>query len=100
MRKKISSISDSSFLLQLKGEDDKELEVPIKAAVDLACIQLSSLIDTTVKKMAYAVLQAQRDECKKIIQNEIEREERKVLDGKVVDFIQVINKVFHGRRTS
>lgn len=100
VKKKTSSISDPIFLLQLKGVDDKELEAPIKDAVDLACIQLSSSIDATVKKMTQAVLRVQQDECKRLVRRDIETEERKVLDGKLADFIQAINQVFHGRRPS
>ena len=100
VKKKTGRISDSIFLLQLKGVDDKELEAPIKAAADLACIQLSSLIDTTVKKMTHAVLRMQQDECKRLVRVDMETEERKVLDGKLADFIQVINQVFHERRPS
>ena len=100
VREEISSISDSSFLLQLKGVDDKKLEAPIKEAMDLACIQLSSSIERTVKKMACAVLRMQQDECKRLVRHDIETEERKVLDGKLADFIQAINQVFHGRRPS
>jgi hypothetical protein len=100
VKKITSSTSDSSFLLQLEGVDDRDLEVAIKAAVDLACSQLSSSIDTAVKKMTHAVLRMQQDECRKLMQREIETEERKVLDGKLAEFIQVINKVFDGRRTS
>ena len=98
--KKISSISDSDFLHQLKGVDDNELEAPIKAAVDLACIQLSSSIDTTVKNMTLAVLRMQQNECKMLMQRQNETKERMVLDGQLVNFIQVINKLFEGRRAS
>lgn len=98
--KKMSSISDSNFLLQLKGVHDKELEVPIQTAVDLACSQLSSSIDTTVERMTHAVLQMQQDECNRRTRLEIETETRDLLNGKLADFIQVINKVSHGRRTT
>jgi hypothetical protein len=72
----------------------------MQATMDFASGQLSSLIDTTVKKMTLAVLRMQQDECRKKIQREIETEERKVLRGKLVDFIQEINKVSAGRETS
>lgn len=98
--KKISSISDSDFLLQLKVVDDEELQVPIQTAVDLACSQLSSSIDTTVVKMTHAVLWMQEEECKRLTRLEIETERRNSLSGKLADFIRVINKVSHGRRTT
>lgn len=100
LKEKTSGVSDSNFLLQLKGVDDKELKAPIQATVDLACGQLSSSIDTTVKKMTHAVLRMQLDECRRSMQREIEMEERKVLGGILLDFIQVINKISTGRRPS
>ena len=99
--KKITSdISDSNFLLKLKDINDKELEAPIQAAVDLACSQLSSSIDTVVKKMTNKVAQMQQAKCKRSLQCEIEADERTELDGRLQDFIQAINKVSDRRRTS
>jgi hypothetical protein len=97
-----SGTTDSSFLLQLEGVDQKDLEVAIQEAVDLACSQLSSSIDAAVKKMTHAVLRMQKDECKRLVKFEMETEERKVLGGKLSDFIQVINRVSKsdGRKTS
>ena len=100
VKKKTSRISDSDFLLQLKVVDDEELQVPIQTAVDLACSQLSSSIDTTVVKMTHAVLWMQEEECKRLTRLEIETERRNSLSGKLADFIRVINKVSHGRRTT
>jgi hypothetical protein len=100
VKKITSSISNSDFLLQLEGVDDKDLEAAIRVAVDLACSQLSSSIDTTVKKMTHAVLRMQEDECKRSMQREIETEERKELGGKLSDFIHAINEVSARRRTS
>lgn len=100
LKKITSSISDSNFLLQLEGVDDRDLEAAIRVAVDLACSELSSLTDTTVKKMAHAVLRMQEDECKRSMQREIETEERKELGGKLSDFIHAINEVSARRRTS
>jgi hypothetical protein len=100
VKKITSSTSDSSFLLQLKGVDDKDLAVAIQAAVDLACSELASSIDIVVKMMTHAVLRMQQDECERFVRREIETDERKALGGKLVDFIQVINKASDGRRTS
>jgi hypothetical protein len=95
-----SGVSDSEFLLQLKSVDDKDLKAPIQAAVDLACGQLSSSIDTAVKKMIHAVQRMQRENCTSSVQREIETEENKVLGGVLLDFIQVVNKVSAGCRPS
>jgi hypothetical protein len=95
-----SGVSDSEFLLQLKGVDDKDLEAPIQVVVDLACGQLSSSIDTAVRKMSHAVLRMQQEEYTRFMQHKIKTEERKVLDDILVDFIRVINKVSAGRRPS
>ena len=100
VKKITSTVSDSNFLLQLKGVDDKDLDAAIQVAVDLACSQLSSSIDTAVKKMTQAVLRMQVDECKRYMQREIEAEERKELRGKLADFIHAINEVSARRGTS
>lgn len=100
LNEKTNGVSDSKFLLQVKGVDDKELEAPIREAVDLACGQLSSSIDTAVKKMTHAVLRMQQDECRGSMQREFEMEERKVLGGILLDFIRVINEISTGRRPS
>jgi len=100
VKKITSSVSDSDFLLQLKGVDNKDLEAAIQVAIDLACSQLSSSIDTAVKKMTHAVLQMQEDECKRSMQRDMETEERKELDGKHTDFIHAINEVSARRSIS
>ena len=100
MKKITSSVSDSSFLFQLKGVDDKDLEAAIQVAVDLACSQLSSSIDAAAKKLTHAVLRMQEDECKRSVQRETETEERKELGGKLAEFIHVINDASARRRTS
>ena len=100
MRKMASDISDSDFLLGLKGIEDEDLQGPVQEAMALANTQLSSSVDATVNKLAPAVLRMQQDECKRNIRYEIEREERKVLGGALVDFIRDINKTSAGRRTS
>ena len=100
VKKITNSISDSEFLFRLKDVDDKDLEAAIQVAIDLACTQLSSSIDSAVKNMTHRVLQMQQDECKKSMQREIEAEERKELDGKLADFIHAINEASARRRTS
>ena len=100
LREKTSGVPDSKFLLQLKGVDDKDLEPPIQAAVDLACGQLASSIDSAAKKMTHSVLRMQQDECRRSLQREVEMEERKVFGGMLLDFIRAINQLSTGRRTS
>ena len=100
MNKMANNVSDSNFLLELKGIEDEDLKVPIQDAVALANTQLTSLVDATVNKLTHAVLRMQQDECKKNIQHEIETEQRKALGGALVNFIRDINKHSVGRRTS
>jgi len=100
MRKMANGISDSKFLLGLKGIEDEDLQSPVQEAVALANTQLSSSVDATVNNLTPAVLRMQRDECNNNIQHEIEREQRKVLGGVLVDFIRDINENSVGRRTS
>jgi hypothetical protein len=100
MKKIANDISDSDFLLGLKGVQDEQLKNPIQEAVALACTQLSSSIDAMVKKLTHAVLRMQQDECKKNIQLEIETKQRKMMGGALINFIRDINKNSVGRRTS
>ena len=100
MKKIASGISDSDFLLGLKGIEDEDLKDPIQEVVALANTQLSSSVDATVNKLTHTVLRMQQDECKYHIRLEVETERRKVLDSALVDFIRDINKNSVGRRTS
>lgn len=100
VKKITSSVSDSQFLLQLKGVHDKDLETAIQVAVDLACSQLSHAIDAAVRKMTHVVLRMQKYECKRSMQREVEPEERKELGCELADFIHAINEVSARRRTS
>ncbi len=100
LKKITTNVTDSDFLLQLKSIDDKDLETPMRQAVDLACTQLSSSIDASVEKMIHAVLRMQQDGCKASIQHEIEVEERRALRGTLVKFIRDINKTSAKRENS
>jgi len=100
LKKITKSVSDPDFLLQLKHVDDKDLEAAIQMAVDLACAQLLSSIDTAVKKMTHRVLQMQQEVCRTSMQREIEAEQRKEVGGKLADFIHAINEVSARRGTS
>ena len=100
MDKIANGISDSKFLLELKGIEDEDLKVSIQEAVALAKTQLGSSVDATVDKLTHAVLRMQQDECKKNLQHEVEAEQRKVLAGALVNFIRDVNKNSVGRRNS
>ena len=95
-------ISDSAFLAELKGMQDKDLVAPINEAMDLAHTYLSSLIDETVSAMTYPVLKMQQEEWTRRVGREVETDEREALDGILVDFIRYINlsHTASGRRTS
>jgi hypothetical protein len=95
-----SDTSDSDFLVQLMRIDDKDLEVPIRRVVDVACTQLSSSIDAAVKKMTHTVLQMQQEECKGSIKREIKAEEMKAHHDMLVKFIRDVNKISAKRETS
>jgi len=97
MKKIANNISDSDFLLGLKGIEDEDLKDLTQEAIVLANTQLSSLIDATVRKLTHAVLKMQQDGCRRNIQHEIETEQRKALGGALVDFIRDVNKNSVGR---
>ena len=100
MKKKARGISDSDFLLELKGIDDKDLETTIQQAGVFAHSWLSSLIDKTVEKMTHAVLWMQQEQCKKSLQREIDAEEGKALGIVLLKFIREINERSVGRGSS
>lgn len=100
MKKVASDISDSNFLLELKGMEEEDLKAAIEEAEKLAHTQLASFIDLAVNKMTHPVLKMQQDECKKSVRHEVETEERKVLDNARVNFIQDVNKNSAGQRPS
>lgn len=97
MKRVANDISDSKFLLELKGVEDEDLKNIIQEVVALTKLQLSLSVDTTVNKLTRAVLKMQQDECNKVIQREIETEQRKVLGGMLMNFIRDINENSAGR---
>jgi hypothetical protein len=100
MKKIADDISDSDFLLELKSIQDEGLKDPIQEVVAIANTQLSSSIDSMMRKLTHAVLRMQQDECKKNVQLEIESNERQALGSALISFIRDINKYSVGRRTS
>ena len=77
MRMLASSISDSQFLLDMKGITDPETRSTIQEIEGLAHAQLASAIDATVNAMTRNVLAMQQEYCTRSIQHEMESEERK-----------------------
>ena len=65
MNRVANDVSDSNFLLELRGIEDEDLKNPVQEVVDLAKMQLSLSVDTTVNKLIRAVLRLQQDECKR-----------------------------------
>jgi hypothetical protein len=101
MKKIANGVSDSDFLLEVSGIEDKDLKAPTQEAVTLAHAQLSSSIDSTVKKLTHAVLRMQQAESDKRLQhNEVEVEQSKELGNVLVNFIRNVNKAFAGRKAS
>jgi hypothetical protein len=100
MERIAKGFSDSDFLLNLKSVHDEDLQPPIQEAMVLAQTQLSSSIDSAVKKMTHAVLQMQQSLCRKIVKAEIEAEERKLLGDALLAFIREINACSAGRKKS
>ena len=97
MNRVANDVSDSKFLLELRGIEDEDLKNPIQEVVALAKMQLSLSVDATVYKLTRAVLRMQQDECNRTIQREIETEQRKVLGGMLVNFVRDINENSAGR---
>jgi hypothetical protein len=95
-----SDISDSDFLLDLKGIQDVDLAAPIHEAMLLAQSYLSSLIDSTVGTMTYDVLKMQQEEHKRRVRRQIEAEEKEALDSILIDFIRKVNIKSTARKTS
>jgi hypothetical protein len=100
MKKRASSISDSNFLLELASIEDEVLKTAALGAVTLAHTQLSSSIDSTVKKLTDDVLRMQQEEGNRYLQYELEAAQRKELGIVIVKFIRSINNASAGRKTS
>jgi hypothetical protein len=100
MKKIANGISDSDFLLELAGIEDEDQKASIQEAVAIAHAQLSSLIDSTVKKLTHSVLRMQEEKCNKNLQHVVEAEQRKELGSALVNFIRDVNKASAGRKAS
>jgi hypothetical protein len=100
MKTMAKDVPDSTFLREMKGINDEDLQSPIQEVVTLAHTQLSSKIDTEVSKMTHAELQMQQDYCNTCIKHEIEVEERRQLGDALVAFIREVNACSIGRSNS
>ena len=100
MRILAGNISDSQFLLDMKGLSDMKTRSAIQEIEAIAHTQLGSAIDTTVKGMTRNVLAMQLDSCTRSMQHEMEGEERKSLNAALTEFIRDVNAQSSGRRDS
>jgi hypothetical protein len=84
-------LSDSQFLLELKGIDDQQL-LPMKQDIEaLAHSLLSSIIDKTVGVMTHEVVAMQQEHCRRAIWDELKRDEMKLRNEVLVEFIRELN---------
>jgi hypothetical protein len=83
--------SDSQFLLELKGVDNKELLSMIQDIETLVHSLHSSLIDKTVGAMTHTVVAMQQEHRKRAIQDELKNEEMKLRNEALVEFIRELN---------
>jgi hypothetical protein len=84
-------LSDSEFLLELKGMDDQQL-LPMKQDIEaLAYSLLSPIIDKIVGAMTHEVAAMQQEHCSRAILDELNREEMKLRNEVLVEFIRELN---------
>jgi hypothetical protein len=100
MRMLASGISDSQFLLDMKGITDPETRSAIQEIEGLAHAQLASAIDATVNAMTRNVLAMQQEYCTRTIQHEMESEERKLQNIARVELIRGVNAQSSEQRDS
>lgn len=100
MRMLAGGISDSQFLLDMKGVTDPETRSAIQEIEALAHAQLASAIDATLNAMTRNVLAMQQEYCSRSIQHEMESEERKSQNIARVELIRDINAQPSERRDS
>lgn len=88
-----TQLSDSQFLFQLKGLDDKEVVPKIQNIEILAHSLLSSLIDETVDSMTHEMVVRQQDNCRSAIRDELRIEGMKLQNEVLVEFIRELNEL-------
>ncbi|KAH9047121.1 hypothetical protein EDB84DRAFT_1462824 [Lactarius hengduanensis] len=100
MRMLAGSITDSQFLLDVKGITETETRPATQEIETLAHAQLASTIDAAVKAMTRNVLAMQQEYCTRSIQHEMESEERKSLNNALIEFIRDVNAQSSERQDS
>jgi hypothetical protein len=91
-------ISDSQFLLEMKGVDDEVLRPMIHEIDLLSHSLLSSIIDTTAGTMAHEVVAMQHEVFRRNLKHEIESGEWRQRSKTLVAFIRKLNTLSAGRR--
>ncbi len=86
-----AQLSDSQFLLELKGVDDEDLLSVVQDIEALAHYLFSSLIDETVEAMARTVTTMQQKHCRRSIRDELNRKEMNLQNKVLVEFIRELN---------
>jgi len=100
MKSHAAHLSDSQFLLEMKGTDVEILRPIIRDIEVLSHSILSSVIDTTVGAMTRAVTAMKQDVFKLTIQHEIKSEEMKYQNEALKEFIRKLNARLAGRNNS
>jgi len=95
-----AQLSDSQFLLELKGVDNKELLPTIQDIETLVHSLHSSLIDKTVGALTHTVVAMQQEHRKRAIQDELKNEEMKLRNEVLVGFIRGLNVQLARRQDS
>lgn len=91
MKSLASRLSDSQFLLEMKGVHDEVLRPTICDIEVLSRSLLSSLIDRTADAMARAAAEMQQEIFRRTIQYEIESEEIEQRNEALKEFIRKLN---------
>lgn len=100
MKKFAASVSDSQFLHDIKKIEDEDMQTVIEQVDNLVYEQLGYSIDKAVTAMTRVVLDMQKKQCRKSIQQKVESEGKKQLKAALTEFIRDINELSAGRRDS
>jgi hypothetical protein len=91
-------LSDSQFLLDMKGVHEEALQPIIQDIEALSHALLSSSIDITVGAMAREVAEIQQDASRRTIQHDFENEEMKLQNKALREFIHRLNTCSAARK--
>jgi hypothetical protein len=100
MKRLAASVSDSQFLLDIKKIGDDEMRNVIEQVENLVYEQLDYSIEKAVEAMTRVVLDMQKKQCRKSMQQKIESEKKELLKDALTEFIRDINALSAGRRDS